>query len=127
MLGWGLWQTSSNDSGGGRSGNSRTGAHGGGRGWPDDDDYNNRDFRGLEIAARAFARSDIQAPQISRMNSNMIKGIVNCFLPREDNWNFDTLLLRARNFSFVFYALLLRHGMLFRAYGCKEDKAGDIL
>lgn len=29
MLGWGLWQTSSNDSGGGRSGNSRMGTHAG--------------------------------------------------------------------------------------------------
>lgn len=37
------------------------GTHGGERGWPDDDDYNNRDFRGLEIAARAFARPDIQS------------------------------------------------------------------
>jgi hypothetical protein len=67
MLGWGLRQTSSNDSGGGRRtaggladggrGGQGSGRAGGERGWPDDADYNNRDFRGLEIAARAFARS----------------------------------------------------------------------
>jgi len=64
------------------------GTHGDVRGWHDDDDYNNRDFRGLEIAARAFAHP---ATQISLMNFNMIKGIVNCF--RKDNWNANILSL----------------------------------
>lgn len=60
MLGWGLWQTSSNDSGGGRRAGTREWGHGDGWGWHDDDDYNNRDFRGLEIAARAFPRPNTQ-------------------------------------------------------------------
>lgn len=67
MLGWGLRQTSSNDSGGwqeleladGDAQGRERGGRGSVRERDDDDDYNNRDFRGLEIAARAFVRSDI--------------------------------------------------------------------
>jgi len=72
------------DTGGGGSGRA-----GGERGWPDDADYNNRDFRGLEIAARAFARSAAACDYVAWTWIRDVKGAANCF--RRDNWNIDAL------------------------------------
>lgn len=136
MLGWGLRQTSSNDSGGGRSGNSRTrGTHRdgkrgvGGRGWPEREmmmmititvileGWKSRHAL-LPVHPIVAALADL-----SRMKSDMIKGISKLF-SREDNRNLKTLLsqTRAHIFSRARRSLSIIFNTFLRARGKKEKK-----
>lgn len=90
MLGRGYWRTSSNDSGGG--GSERTRGRGGlkseavrgvFRPVDDDDDYNNRAFRGFEITAHAPAAQFTDC-FLSDLQSKLALKNGNCSNP---NWS----------------------------------------
>lgn len=105
------------------SGNSRMGTHGDGWGWhDDDDDYNNRDFRGLKIAARAFARPDTQRYQILSVWTSIYDQRYNC-ISAEYYRNVNNASFMTISSSFFLYVKCLSFRKMFWTFK-KYDEGG---